>query len=435
MSGIAAAWSLAQAGINSIVLEGRPDRIGGRIWSSHKWTEAPCDMGASWVTHMNINPLVEVARANKIKLASSELMNLTLTQANGKRLSDEETAETMALYFELYGRVKLSAERRSRRGQPDIPASGEFARGLKEMKLSGQQGLNVKFFLNYSIAEPCASDLDDLSLYNWDDDYTQVMLKLAVVPSGYVRIAEALATGLDIRRGHVASHVQQDAEGVTVTTNRGEFHAPYAVVTLPHGVLAKGPGEAGRVKFSPQLPDWKRAAIGRVRTGLSDKFYFLFPNVFWKSNRDTLGRIDEKGAGRWSTWINFHRYTKLPILMCFNRNEHALALEKMTDREVIDEAMKVLRAEFGAGTPEPIKMQRSSWHSDPLAGGTLPHLPPGATSADFDILARPVGRLRFAGDSTHAELPGEVLGAFLSGVREASKLSCLLYGKVLNRKH
>ena len=73
MSGVAAAWSLRRAGISSIVLEARPDRIGGRIWSSYEWQEAPVDLGASWVTHMTVNPLVEIARANKIKLAPEVL--------------------------------------------------------------------------------------------------------------------------------------------------------------------------------------------------------------------------------------------------------------------------------------------------------------------------------------------------------------------------
>jgi hypothetical protein len=383
---------------------------------------------------MTINPLVELARVNKIKLKPSELLNLSLTQADGKLLSDDATAKTMARYFELYGRVKLSAERRSRQGKPDIAAAGEFARGLKDMKLSGQQRLNVEFFLNLAIAEPNAANLDDLSLYYWDDDYAQTMLSLAVVPSGYVKIAEALANGLDIRLGHVVSEIAQDGSGVTVTTNRGEFHAPYAVVTLPHGVLAKRASEKGGVKFSPPLPEWKREAIRRIHTGLSDKFYFMFPRVFWKSNRDILGRIDEKGEGRWSTWVNFHRYEKnLPLLMCFNRNEHALALEKMSDQAVVDEAMKVLRAQYGSQTPEPLKMQRSHWQAEPFAGGALPHVPPGSSGADFKTLAKPVGRLRFAGDSTNSDLPGNVIGAFVSGVREAAQLAWLLYEKVLRR--
>ena len=49
------------------------------------------------------------------------------------------------------------------------------------------------------------------------------------------------------------------------------------------------------------------------------------------------------------------------------------------------------------------------------------------------MLARQVGRLRFAGDSTHAEFVGTALGAFLSGVREATELACLLYGQVAQR--
>jgi monoamine oxidase len=429
MSGIATAWSLSQAGISSIVLEARPDRIGGRIWSCYAWEEAPVDLGASWVTHMTINPLVDVARANKIALKNSELLNLSLTEAGGRQLSDVEIAETMALYFTLLGTVKLNAARRAQSGKPDVAAAGEFARVLKQMNLTGEQRRNVEFFINYQVMEPNASNLEDLSLYKWDDDLTETMLALAVVPGGYVKIAEALARELDIRMGHVVSRVAQDAGGVTVTTNHGDFHAPYAVVTLPHGVLAN----AKRSFFSPPLPGWKREAIDRIHTGLSDKFYFLFPRLFWKSKRDVLGRVDERGEGRWSTWVNFHKITKKPILMCFNRDEHALALEKMSDREVIDEAMTVLRKEYGPNTPDPIKMQRSRWHADPFAQGTLPHVPPGASQDDLRTLAKPVGRLRFAGDSTHAEFTGDVFGAFLSGVREAGQLTCLLYDNAAKR--
>lgn len=417
MSGIAAAWMLRQVGIDPIVIEGRPDRIGGRIWSSRRWSEATVDLGASWVTHMTINPLVDIAATNHIALRSSELMNLTLTEANGTRLSDAETAFAMARYFELYAAVKLNAAKRDLKGKPDTGAADEFARTLKSMDLTARQRLHVEYYINYAVAEPNAADLEDLSLYHWDEDFSTTMLALAVVPDGYVQIAEVLARRLDIRLGHVVEHIDYGGDAVTVSTSRGEFTGKYAVCTLPHGVLAKD-----SVRFTPKLPDWKRDAIKRIHTGLSDKFYFLFPKVFWKSNRDILGRIDDKAEGRWSTWVNFHRYTDLPILLCFNRTEHALALESMTDDQVIDEAMDVLRKEYGVRTPDPLKMQRSMWHADPFAQGTLPHVPPGASGADYRTLARAIGRLRFAGDSTNADFPGNVFGAFLSGIREAQKL-------------
>jgi monoamine oxidase len=91
---------------------------------------------------------------------------------------------------------------------------------------------------------------------------------------------------------------------------------------------------------------------------------------------------------------------------------------------VIDEAMPILSKAYKTRVPEPL-LQRSRWHADPFAEGTIVHVPPGASSADILKLAQPFRRLRFAGDSTHVDLVGTSLGAFFSGVREAEKLAWL----------
>ena len=423
MAGVSAAHALKQFDndLEVIVLEGR-DRLGGRIHTFREWPEAPIDLGASWVTHLTINPLGLIAKEQSIKLADSDLMNVNLREAGGRELTPDETEKTMFRFFEAYGLVKECADERREAGKRDTGAGGEFKRALKKLKLRGQERLNVEYFINMSIAEANATNLDCLSLYEWEDDYVETMLRAAVVPDGYGLFVEALAEGLDIRRNHIVSRIEYGGDGVTVKTNRGDFSARYAVVTLPHAVLA-----GGTVEFAPKLPVWKRKAIASVGVGLSDKFYFLFPERFWTSDQDILGRVDEKGEGRWSTWINFHRYTGLPILMCFNRSEHALALEKMSDDAVVKEAMKVLRRAYKK-VPSPLKMKRSTWLSDQFSQGTLPYIPPRSSTSAYDILARPVGRLRFAGDSTQREFNGMVLGAFLSGVREAGKLIPLLWG-------
>lgn len=425
MSGVATAWSLRQAGIESILLEARP-RIGGRIDTRTKWKGAAAELGASWVTQGTINPLVPMARAKGIALKDSNLFNISLTEAGGRALSDEEIAEGAAGFFTAYGAVSEEAEKLRRRGKPDTSLAKYFPDAIDALKLSKKKRRIVEFFLNFTALEPYCSNLDDLSLYSWDDDYTRFMLKAFVVPDGYIEFVEMLTKGLDIRLEHVVKKISYDGNGVTVSTlKHGDFHAPYGVVTLPHGVLA-----AKSVKFAPSLPNWKQAAIDGLHTGLSDKFWFLFPRKFWKSNRDIVGRVDAEGKGRWSTWVNFHRYTKQPVLMCFNRDEHAEVLEKMSDQEVIDEAMKALRAEYGPRTPDPIDMQRSKWLADPFARGTLVHVPPGQTTENHRILGRPVGRLHFAGDSTNAEVPGTVFAAFLSGVREAERIALqMVFGK------
>ena len=191
------------------------------------------------------------------------------------------------------------------------------------------------------------------------------------------------------------------------------------MITVPHGVLAKG-----SIKFKPSLPGWKQDAINRLHTGLSDKFWFHFPRKFWKSNRDALGRIDPTGEGKWSTWFNFHKVTGEPVLLCFNRTAHAKRLETMSNDAVVAEAMGVLREEFGRGIPEPLDMQRSMWGTDEFSEGTPTHVPPHPSAEDRRTLARPVGRLRFAGDATCAEFNVQVIGAFWSGIREAERLAC-----------
>ena len=86
MAGVSAASALRASGINPIIIEGRSDRIGGRIWTSFKWSDAPVDLGASWLTHETINPLAKLAAESGITTAPSNLLNFTLSEADGEIL-------------------------------------------------------------------------------------------------------------------------------------------------------------------------------------------------------------------------------------------------------------------------------------------------------------------------------------------------------------
>jgi hypothetical protein len=59
------------------------------------------------------------------------------------------------------------------------------------------------------------------------------------------------------------TNISQDAEGVTVTLTTGEvLRAPYALVTLPLGVLKEA-----SVGFEPPLPAAKQAAVNDMVRG------------------------------------------------------------------------------------------------------------------------------------------------------------------------
>jgi monoamine oxidase len=423
MSGVSAAWAL-QPHKHVIVLEGRPDRVGGRIWTNRSWTDEPVDLGASWLTHETVNPLRDLAGRWGIRTTPSDLLNFSLTEVNGRRLSMGEVMDFFALYGETYAEVKLISERRIAAGLPDIPASVAFKEVIARKRLPAAKARGLDFFINYGVKEPQASELKDLSLNYWDEDFVFVQAFTSVFPLGYVQLVEHMASGLDVRMDHAVSEIAYDSKGVTVTTKKhGKFFAPYAIVTLPLGVL-KSP----MVRFRPQLPAWKRGAIDRLGFGLSDKFYFRFPDVFWDREMDGVHRIAENSDAHWSTWLNFAKVPVVegqpgrPTLMVFNRDRYAAQLETMSDSQVIDAAWSVLQKEYPGRALRPVGLLRSHWGKDPFARGTIPHVPPGASGRDYGLVGQPIGRLRFAGDSAHEDFPGLVLGAFLSGEREAGRI-------------
>ena len=59
---------------------------------------------------------------------------------------------------------------------------------------------------------------------------------------------------------------------------------------------------------------------------------------------------------------------------------------------------------------DPTAVSVTSWATDPYAGGSYTHVPPGASPDDADLLGQPVGeRLLFAGEHTQSERLGRRL--------------------------
>lgn len=109
--------------------------------------------------------------------------------------------------------------------------------------------------------------------------------------------------------------------------------------------------------------------------------------------------------------------------MAFHAGDYGTTIEALSDDEIIDEAMQVLRTVYGTGVPEPLATRITRWDSDPFARGSYSYLPPGAKPVHRRRLARPVkGRLFFAGEATSCEYPAPVHGAYLSGLRAAKEI-------------
>jgi lysine-specific histone demethylase 1 len=283
-----------------------------------------------------------------------------------------------------------------------------------------------------------ADRLEVLSLGQWDqDDPYDFDGDHVWLPGGNVRLVSAMARELPIFYGHAVTNVEYQNktegrhDGVVVTCKNGrEFRADAALVTVPLGVLKKG-----SVSFEPPLPERKTRAIGALGFGVLDKVILLFPKPFWDTSVDTFGYVakgDRQRRGRYFMFYNYaktdeHNLSGGAVLIALVSGEAALEFERDGHASAVEDTMQVLKDIYerqGVTIPDPIDSKCACWGSDEFAYGSYSNISVGATGEDYDALAEPVGDgLYFAGEATMRRHPATMHGAFLSGMREAARIS------------
>ena len=206
------------------------------------------------------------------------------------------------------------------------------------------------------------------------------------------------------------------SSALRVETDRGAYEAGHAIVTLPLGVLKRG-----LVRFGPLLSARKQGAIDRLAMGALNKIALVFPCAFWPADHDFLGYMSAE-RGEVPVMLSLMKSAGAPVLVGFVTGRYSARIASMPDAELQERVMRILRKMFGAAIPAPTHMVRTHWERDPFAFGSYAHIPVGADPSDMDILAEPLGRIRFAGEATHREHSGTVHGALLSGLREARRI-------------
>ena len=411
IAGLAAARSLQQKGYDVQVLEAR-NRLGGRIWTSSQWTDAPMDLGASWIHGVTGNPITRLAQTIRARTAATSYDSALTWNTNGKLLTASQEARLETLQDKVESILSRAQDQ-----DPDQSVRSVVQAGLGWDSLSAADKRWVNFILNGTLEQEYAGSTEKLSTH-WFDDGDEFDGGDVLFLDGYQGIIQYLAQGIPVALGEQVTAVQLESNQVVVQTNNSTWQADRVVITLPLGVL-----KAGAVKFTPELPTAKQRAIAALGMGVLNKCYLRFPKVFWRSDVDWLEYIPEQ-RGQWVEWVSFARPTGLPILLGFNAAEQGRSLETLTDAQTVASAMQTLRRMFGNAIPEPTSYQITRWASDPFALGSYSFNALGSTPRMRDQLREPVSnRLYFAGEATHRQHPSSVHGAYLSGVRAAQKIS------------
>lgn len=101
----------------------------------------------------------------------------------------------------------------------------------------------------------------------------------------------------------------------------------------------------------------------------------------------------------------------------FSANNKAASLARLTDERLARDAREPLEIAFSKSLSKVRLKSRFDWNSNPFFRGAYSYFQPHHNEM-AQILARPVGRLHFAGEHT-SQHPGWMEGALRSGIRAA----------------
>jgi monoamine oxidase len=391
-AGLIAAATLAERGVEPVVLEARR-RVGGRVLSQQLPNDAVAERGAEFV---------ETGQPTITSVA--EQLGLALTPL-GIRAGEHEPRGGMgttlpAVRAEV---AKLEGLVAQRRGQL---AGRSVRQVLAELSLDPAASQAIAARLQVAWAQP-VGQLDASVLERAGAAFSGEE-SLRVV-GGNQRIALRLAERLGpaLRLGSPAEAVEWSPAGVRVRADREWLGADACVVTVPAAAL-------GRVRFDPPLPLWKAGALDRVVYGHAAKL------VVPLARPAPPSAVLSVAEGFWAWTAVGADGTVQPVVSALAASAPALVQLQVLDGPARWlERLRALRPELALEDRGAIL---ATWSDDPWSGGAYSTRPVAASPADDELLARPVGRLHFAGEHTAGPWAGLMEGALRSGLRAAEEV-------------
>lgn len=421
LAGLAAARALRDHLVDVVVLEGR-DRVGGRVW-----TVDGVDLGAHWIHGTEGNPLTTLARDRGLSTMfvggdstyTGGWEPLVLFDPDGCPLSHAEKQRGLLVVDEIRDALDSLRREIAREHGQDLSLRAAIGAVTADRPLGAVDRAHLEWHLTMLSRDDWAAGAESLSLLSWDEGYEVYGYGDSVLADGTQALTDALAEDLDVRLRHVVTKIEHGPRGVRVRTSAGEFEGDAAIVTLPLGVL-----KANAVEFSPPLPEEKRRAIERVGMGHLTKLVLRFEAPFWPERQYVFGCLSDEPETEPLAIVNLFRTHRLPVLVLLVGGARGLDLERLSDAAAGEQAMRIVRRAFGAAAPDPVSTTITRWTSDPLARGAYSYMAVGAEPDDIERLAEPVGKsLFFAGEATARSHWACLHGAYVSGLREAARLT------------
>jgi monoamine oxidase len=410
-AGIAAARILKDTSKTVLILEAR-DRIGGRTWTDNTFADFPVELGAEFIHGGNVITHKFVTEANLSEIPIDRFGKLRWGDGKAKLIGDlpkHLQSIIEKLWHDYEDLVKI-----------------ELARDLSLAQYLKSKGHNTNALqiADVLLAQTCVASLYDLSCQDLQRDmkHSDSHNAESRIREGYKALFEFLAQDLDIKLSSPVQKIEQGKSGIIVTSHGNRYEAKTCIITLPVSIL-----QSGAVQFLPALSFEKQRALHALKMEAGTKLLYNFNEPFWDD--DLTYMLHDDLASRWWT-PGYGRKTpeqEAPsVIACYTTSARARTIDAMSETEALTLGLKqlnkLLDVSFETLSKNLTKSKRVSWAHDLYAQGAYAHVPVGAAEARVD-LAKPEGRLFFAGEATaYDSTPQTVHGALDSGSRAAKEV-------------
>ena len=403
ISGLTAANVLRNRGGEVTVLEAK-NHVGGRIQTD--WNlGAPFELGAGWIHGPSAeNPVRSLADKVDSTFFITDDEAIEIYDVTGDEMDEDESDEIEEIWYEVLEEM-------------DADSEGSILKILNEYDDEIWENANVRWIFSAytefeyggSINDISAGLIHEMSGYSGDD---------VIITSGYDKIIKILAQHLDIRINSPVRSVSYGySDHVTVETKGETFTSDCVICSVPLGVLKND-----SINFSPNLPPYMKTSINKVGFGTVTKLAIKFTSQFWDSDVQYYGTVNEN-TGRWPLWLNYKTFSDENILMGFCFGDYALTADRMSDQELLNDALEVINNIWEDDVTDVQATLRTSWLKDPFSLGAYSFPASQNTEEDFENLFEPQNeRLFFCGEHTNLLYLATTHGALLSGIRAANQI-------------
>ena len=426
LAGLSAARALEARGAAVTVVEAR-DRVGGRVWTlrtqfaARQHAEAGADLIEEEQEHV-------LALAKELGLKPVRILRESFgyygPDARGRRrvqTSLGAMTKVAALLKDTIRDFKLAEQRW------DSPVAAKLGRQSVMQWLEREHAPaalreGARGFRGFFLADP--EDLSMLPLVEqFADSGPPGRGRIYRIEGGNDRLATTIAKRLRgaVLLGTVVRRIRRHDERVTVTVEA--LGKPHTELTADFVVCALPASTARGVFFDPPLPEPQRHAIEQLRYGCATRLLLQFDRRFWKKpGRPIAFGTDLPTGAVWDG--NEHQRGPQGILSFLAGGQASRALQDILHAEG---ERGVIRQIDWLGRPSRlIASQVVPWDHDPLARGGYAYFDPGFDPLWRAWLARPAGRIVFAGEHTSVKSQGYMNGAVESGLRAAAEISALV---------